>query len=56
MTSEQRRRVLVAIEECNTYIAKEEPRSPELRPAEITKLLQFYYQHREKLKNMLVAD
>ena len=50
---EQTRRILQAIEECDAYIAKESPRSADLRPVEIQKLLAFYIAHRAKLAAMI---
>jgi hypothetical protein len=55
MTESQKSRVAQAIAECNAFIAKEEPRNPALRPAEMTKLLAFYYSHREMLQKKLDA-
>ena len=55
MTNEQARRVIEAIEECNRFIDKEEPRNPELRPIETQKLLEFYYRHRANLQQRLSA-
>jgi hypothetical protein len=55
MTESQKSRVAQAIAECNALIAKEEPRNPALRPAEMTKLLAFYYSHREMLQKKLDA-
>lgn len=45
----RRRRILAAIAECDAYIAKEGPRSSDLRPAETQKLLDFYIAHRSNL-------
>jgi len=50
---EQTRKILQAIEECDRYIAKESPRSADLRSAEIKKLLAFYIAHRAKLLAMI---
>jgi len=53
MTTDRERRILQAIDECDRYIAKESPRSADLRPAEIQKLLDGYIARREKLVEML---
>lgn len=53
MTDERTRRILVALQETNDYIDKEEKRDPNLRPKEIVERLAFYKQHRTKLLNML---
>lgn len=45
----RRRRVLAAIAECDAYIAKEGPRSSDLRPADVQSLLDFYINHRASL-------
>ncbi len=55
MTSDSRRRVLEAIAECDRYIAKESPRSADLRPIEIAARLDFSRSHRQKLLNVLHA-
>lgn len=52
-TNSRERKIRQAIEECDRYIAKESPRSADLRPAEIQKLLDQYIAHREKLIGML---
>ncbi len=55
MTKEQTRRVLEAIAECDRYIAKEEPRRADLRPADVAKHLEFCKTHKAKLIGMLAA-
>lgn len=52
-TTEQTRRILQAIEECDRFIAKESPRSAELRPADVQQTLDFYIAHRAKLQAMI---
>lgn len=42
-------RIRQAIEECDRYIAKESPRDPALRPAEIASLLAHTIAHRDWL-------
>jgi len=46
-------KITQAIAECNRYIALEGARSPDLRPADIQKLLDWYIAHRNKLLTML---
>jgi hypothetical protein len=41
-----------AIEDCNRYIEKEEPRASDLRPTDVAKRLEFYKAHRAKLLGM----
>ena len=48
--------ILSAIADCDRYIAIESPRSADLRPAEITKLLAWYVAHRAKLVAMIPAN
>jgi len=55
MTPERTRRVNEAIAECDRYIAKEEPRNPALRPADVAARLEFYKAHRAKLVAMLTG-
>lgn len=55
MTPERKRRIVEAIGECDRYIAKEEPRNPKLRPADVAQRLEFYKAHRVKLVTMLEA-
>ena len=52
-TPTQIKRIEQAIAECDRCIAKEEPRASDLRPAEITKLLAFYKEHRANLVKMI---
>lgn len=44
-----------AIKQTEAFIAKEEKRNPDLRPAEVTKLLAWYKSHLVKLNGMLNA-
>ena len=53
LNKETTRKVLEAIDECNRYIAKEEPRAADLRPVEVAKRLEFYKGHNAKLEKML---
>lgn len=53
MTTEQARRVLQSIAECDRFIAKEEPRNPALRPADMAQHLEFCKQHKQRLIAML---
>lgn len=53
MTTEQARRVLQSIAECDRFIAKEEPRNPALRPADMVQHLEFCKQHKQRLIAML---
>jgi hypothetical protein len=55
MTKEQGRRIIEAIAECDRFIAKEEPRRADLRPADIAKYLEFCKQHRLSLIARLAA-
>jgi hypothetical protein len=54
MSHQQIQSIRGAIADCNRYIAKEGARSADLRPAETTKLLDWYIAHRAKLLAMLV--
>jgi hypothetical protein len=56
MTESQKSRIVQAIKECDSFIAKEEPRNSGVRPDEITKLLAFYYSHREMLQKKLACN
>lgn len=56
MTNEQARRIIEAIAECQRFIDKEEPRSADLRPADVQKTLDFYKKHMTKLQLMLTED
>lgn len=49
MTTSRLTKIRQAIEECDRYIAKESPRSPDLRPPETAALLAWYIAHREEL-------
>jgi hypothetical protein len=53
LTEQEARSVRSAIEDCNRYIAKESPRSADLRPADVAKRLEWYIAHRAKLLAML---
>ena len=55
MSKEQTRKILEAIADCDRFIAKEEPRRADLRPADIAKHLEFCKQHKAKLVGMLAA-
>ena len=46
-------RIRQAIAECDLFISKESPRSADLRPADVAKLLAYYITHRAKLVEML---
>lgn len=48
-TSNEGRRILSAIADCDRFIAKESPRRADLRPADIQKTLDFYVAHRARL-------
>ena len=53
MTTQEIRKVIEAIADCDRYIAKEEPRNPSLRPAWAVQHLEFCKQHKAKLQGML---
>lgn len=55
LTKETTRRVLEAIAECDRFIAKEEPRAADLRPADVAKTLAHAKGHKAKLENALVT-
>lgn len=55
MTTEQARRVIQAIAECQRFIDLEDPRRADLRPADVQQHLDFCKQHMVKLNAMLVA-
>ena len=55
LTKENTRRILEAIAECDRFIAKEEPRSADLRPADVAKHLEFCKAHKAKLIGMLAS-
>lgn len=56
MTTETRRRILESIAECDRFIAKESPRSADLRPADVAQRLEFSLAHRQKLIDLLAAS
>ena len=53
ISADMARRIRGAIEDCNRFIAKEEPRAAHLRPADVAKHLEFCKAHRAKLLGML---
>ena len=53
MTTQEIRKVNEAIAECDRYIAKEGPRSADLRPEWAAKHLEFCKNHKAKLISML---
>jgi hypothetical protein len=53
LTTEQARRIRDAIADCDRFIAKEDPRRADLRPADIQKHLDFCKSHKVKLMGML---
>ena len=55
LTAQQRRSITEAIAQCDRFIAKEEPRNPDLRPADIQQHLDYCKAHRIKLLGMLAA-
>jgi hypothetical protein len=55
LTKEKTRRILEAIADCDRYIAKEEPRRADLRPADVAKHLEFCKAHKAKLIGMLAS-
>lgn len=55
MTKDQTRRILEAIADCDRFIANEEPRAADLRPAKIAQHLEFCKAHKAKLQNALVT-
>jgi hypothetical protein len=48
-----RRRVASALAETAAYVEKEGRRSADLRPADVTKIFEFYKAHAEKLRTAL---
>ena len=56
MTQETKRKIEQAIAECFAYIAKEEPRAADLRPADVAQHLAFCKSHVVKLQAMLQAN
>jgi hypothetical protein len=55
LTKETTRKILEAIAECDSYIAKEEPRAADLRPEWAAKHLAFCKTHKAKLEKALVS-
>lgn len=55
MTKETSRKILQAISECDRFIAIEEKRSADLRPAKVAQHLEFCHKHKAKLIKMLEA-
>jgi hypothetical protein len=53
MTPLRKSQITSAIADCNRFIAKEEPRTAHLRPADMQHHLEFCYAHRIKLLAML---
>ena len=53
MTPEQERKIILAIADCDKFIAKEEPRRSDLRPADVAKTLAFYKSHKVFLQGLL---
>lgn len=56
MTADQKRRVLESIQECGTFIEREEKRDATIRPADMQKHLEFCKAHKARLQAMLVAS
>lgn len=56
MSQDEARRVIEAIADCDKFIAKEQPRNADLRPAVVQQHLDFCIAHRAKLQAMLVAE
>ena len=54
-TAEKNRRIVEALQEVRRFIEKEEARSDDLRPAEMTELLAQYKGQEQKLVKMLEA-
>lgn len=52
-TTYRARKILEAIADCDRFIAKEEPRNPDLRPADVQQHLDYCKAHRIKLQAML---
>lgn len=55
MSQDQTRRILEAIAECEKFIAKEEARRADIRPADVQQHLEFCIAHRVKLAAMIEA-
>lgn len=56
MNADHKRKILDVIADCDRYIAREEPRNPTLRPADVAQRLEWYKAHRQKLIGMLAAE
>ena len=54
-TKERSRKIIEAIAECDRFIAKEEPRAADLRPADMAQHLEFCKTHKAKLIGMLAS-
>lgn len=54
-TAEAQRRIHQAIADCDRFIAKEEGRAADIRPASVQQHLDFCIAHRVKLQNALAA-
>ena len=55
MTAYEIESIRSAIADCDRFINKESARIPELRPASVASLLDWYIAHRAKLAAMLQA-
>lgn len=55
LTKTQTSRILEAMAECDRFIAKEEPRAADLRPAKVAQHLEFCKIHKTRLQHMLEA-
>lgn len=55
MTKEHQHRILDAIADCDRFIAKEEPRRADLRPADVQKMLDHAITHRAAMIRMLAT-
>jgi hypothetical protein len=56
VTSYERRKIEIALDETQRFIDKESIRNPALRPVEIQETLDFYVAHAAKLRAMLCID
>lgn len=56
LTKDQAKRINQAIAECDSFIAKEEPRAADLRPAKVAQHLEFCKTHKAKLQNALATQ
>ena len=54
-TEAAKRRVMDGIADCDRFIAKEEGRSADLRPANVQQHLDFCIAHKAKLQNAIAA-